>query len=92
MTMTPEEAEAIAQAYLDHELPQADRVVFMAEDLGPAYAVHHTTRKFFETQDLADAPRPGIGSICVPKDGSPAWLLLSSLLPEDQIADKYGSA
>lgn len=90
--MTPDEAKAIAQAYMDSHFPGEDLVVFFAQDMGAAYLCDHNPRKYVETRDPAYAQGPGLAPVCVPKDGSAAWMLLGAFPFEQQIAEKYGTA
>ena len=90
--MTPEEAKAIAQEFMDRNHSEENLVVFFVEDLGPAYLCHHNTKKYVETRDLAYAQGPGLAPVCVPKDGSAPWMLLGAFPFEQQVAEKYGAA
>lgn len=89
---TSEEAMAIAQEFLDRDFPDWHLGVFVAEDMGPAYVVHHNYKKYLETMDPADAMGPGLGPIGVPKDGSAPWMLGSAPSFAEQVATKYGTA
>jgi hypothetical protein len=78
--MTPDEAEAVAQQFLDRDFADWHLEVFGAQDMGLAYMC----------MPNANAMGPGPGPIAVPKDGSEPWMLGSWGEFDEQIVKKLG--